>query len=142
MLASQARRYQFTAATPRNFNIRSSSVSIRLFLSHNRACVFPFAIACVHVRLLFPTTTFRLLQGFGTLLMEEAERIARDEHGSLKLAVISGAPLGNNSFSFVVFLGVSHLLSLFAGVGTRHYYRKLGYHLDGPYMSKWLWPAS
>lgn len=50
-------------------------------------------------------------QGFGTLLMEEAERIARQEHGSVKLAVI-------------------------AGVGTRHYYRKLGYSLDGPYMSK------
>jgi len=52
-------------------------------------------------------------QGFGTLLMEEAERIARDEHGSNKLAVI-------------------------AGVGTRYYYRKLGYELDGPYMSKSL----
>lgn len=50
-------------------------------------------------------------QGFGTLLMEEAERIAREEHGSTKLAVI-------------------------AGVGTRNYYRKLGYELDGPYMSK------
>ena len=25
-----------------------------------------------------------------------------------------------------------------AGVGTRHYYRKLGYELDGPYMSKML----
>ena len=50
-------------------------------------------------------------KGFGTLLMEEAERIARDEHGSTKLAVISG-------------------------VGTRNYYRKLGYELDGPYMSK------
>nr|XP_037271391.1 elongator complex protein 3-like [Rhipicephalus microplus] len=52
-------------------------------------------------------------QGFGTLLMEEAERIARNEHGSRKLAVISG-------------------------VGTRNYYRKLGYELDGPYMSKLL----
>ncbi|KAJ1856759.1 Elongator subunit, partial [Coemansia sp. RSA 486] len=52
-------------------------------------------------------------QGFGTLLMEEAERIAREEHGSVKLAVISG-------------------------VGTRHYYRRLGYELDGPYMSKML----
>jgi elongator complex protein 3 len=50
-------------------------------------------------------------QGYGTLLMEEAERIAREEHGSEKLLVI-------------------------AGVGTRHYYRKLGYELDGPYMSK------
>jgi elongator complex protein 3 len=50
-------------------------------------------------------------QGFGMLLMEEAERIAREEHGSQKLLVISG-------------------------VGTRHYYRKMGYELDGPYMSK------
>uniref|UniRef100_A0A8D9EE57 Elongator complex protein 3 n=1 Tax=Cacopsylla melanoneura TaxID=428564 RepID=A0A8D9EE57_9HEMI len=52
-------------------------------------------------------------QGFGTLLMEEAERIAREEHGSVKISVISG-------------------------VGTRNYYRKLGYELDGPYMSKSL----
>lgn len=29
-------------------------------------------------------------QGFGTLLMEEAERISREEHGSVKIAVISG----------------------------------------------------
>lgn len=52
-------------------------------------------------------------QGFGTLLMEEAERIALREHGSSKIAVISG-------------------------VGTRNYYRKFGYQLDGPYMSKLL----
>mmetsp|Transcript_14236 Transcript_14236/g.38587 ORF Transcript_14236/g.38587 Transcript_14236/m.38587 type:complete len:586 (-) Transcript_14236:641-2398(-) len=52
-------------------------------------------------------------QGYGTLLMEEAERIARFEHRSKKLAVISG-------------------------VGTRHYYRKLGYHLEGHYMVKVL----
>ncbi|KAK4296891.1 hypothetical protein Pmani_020300 [Petrolisthes manimaculis] len=52
-------------------------------------------------------------QGFGTLLMEEAERIAREEHGAHKISVISG-------------------------VGTRNYYRKLGYHLDGPYMTKML----
>lgn len=52
-------------------------------------------------------------QGFGTLLMEEAERIARDEHGSVKLAVISG-------------------------VGVRSYYARLGYHLEGPYMVKML----
>ncbi|KAM7395799.1 hypothetical protein PAMA_007202 [Pampus argenteus] len=50
-------------------------------------------------------------QGFGMMLMEEAERIARDEHGSCKLAVISG-------------------------VGTRNYYRKMGYELEGPYMVK------
>ena len=52
-------------------------------------------------------------QGYGTMLMEEAERIARDEHGSTKLAVI-------------------------AGVGTRNYYAKLGYWLEGPYMVKTL----
>ena len=52
-------------------------------------------------------------QGFGMLLMEEAERIAREEHGSNKISVISG-------------------------VGTRNYYRKLGYEIDGPYMSKVL----
>lgn len=45
--------------------------------------------------------------------MEEAERIALVEHGSSKMAVI-------------------------AGVGTRHYYRKLGYHLEGVYMVKSL----
>lgn len=52
-------------------------------------------------------------KGYGTLLMEEAERIAREEHFSDKISVISG-------------------------VGTRHYYRKLGYYLDGVYMSKML----
>ncbi|XP_071770340.2 elongator complex protein 3 [Centroberyx gerrardi] len=53
-------------------------------------------------------------QGFGMMLMEEAERIAREEHGSGKLAVISG-------------------------VGTRNYYRKMGYELEGPYMVKDLY---
>nr|XP_020668256.1 elongator complex protein 3 [Pogona vitticeps] len=52
-------------------------------------------------------------QGFGMLLMEEAERIAKEEHGSRKVAVISG-------------------------VGTRDYYRKIGYELEGPYMVKSL----
>jgi elongator complex protein 3 len=52
-------------------------------------------------------------QGYGTLLMEEAERIALNEHGSEKIAVISG-------------------------VGVRSYYEKLGYHLEGPYMVKGL----
>ncbi|XP_019392763.1 PREDICTED: elongator complex protein 3 [Crocodylus porosus] len=52
-------------------------------------------------------------QGFGMLLMEEAERIAKEEHGARKIAVISG-------------------------VGTRDYYRKIGYELEGPYMVKKL----
>ncbi|XP_021797860.1 elongator complex protein 3 isoform X2 [Papio anubis] len=55
-------------------------------------------------------------QGFGMLLMEEAERIAREEHGSGKIAVISER----------------------RGVGTRNYYRKIGYRLQGPYMVKML----
>lgn len=50
-------------------------------------------------------------KGFGMLLMEEAERIAVEEHRSSKVVVISG-------------------------VGTRHYYRKLGYRIEGPYMVK------
>ena len=62
------------------------------------------------------------------LLMEEAERIAREEHGSVKIAVISGYHSNSNVISF----------TLFPGVGTRNYYRKIGYELDGPYMSKKL----
>ena len=42
--------------------------------------------------------------------MEEAERIAREEHGSRKIAVISG-------------------------IGVRSYYARLGYTLEGPYMT-------
>ena len=49
------------------------------------------------------------------MLMEEAARIAAEEHGSRKISVISG-------------------------VGVRGYYAKLGYYLDGPYMSKDLEP--
>ncbi|XP_018575401.1 probable elongator complex protein 3 [Anoplophora glabripennis] len=52
-------------------------------------------------------------QGFGALLMNWAEQIAIKEHESVKIVVISG-------------------------VGTRNYYRKLGYELEGPYMVKSL----
>lgn len=52
-------------------------------------------------------------QGFGTLLIQEAERIATEEHKSTKMAIISG-------------------------IGTRDYYRKFGYILEGPYMVKYL----
>jgi len=48
-------------------------------------------------------------RGFGTLLMAEAARIATQEHGSTRVLVISG-------------------------VGTRHFYRRMGYSLHGPYM--------
>ncbi|TNJ29826.1 Histone acetyltransferase Elp3 [Giardia muris] len=54
-------------------------------------------------------------RGLGQLLVREAERIARLEHRSHKLAII-------------------------AGVGTREYYQRLGYALDGPYMSRVLEP--
>jgi hypothetical protein len=63
-----------------------------------------------------PPPTPPATQGYGTLLMREAESIATREHRSAKIAVISG-------------------------VGTRHYYRKLGYELEGPYMVKALQPV-
>lgn len=47
------------------------------------------------------TQVFIDFQGFGMLLMEEAERIARDEHGSVKIAVISGK-LTNSSRFFTI----------------------------------------
>ena len=51
--------------------------------------------------------------GLGRRLMNEAEKISREEFDARKLLVISA-------------------------VGTREYYKKLGYSLDGPYMSKQL----
>lgn len=50
-------------------------------------------------------------QGIGASLIEEAENIARNEHGSHDIAVISG-------------------------VGARNYYKKFGYELKAPYMVK------
>ncbi len=52
-------------------------------------------------------------KGLGKALVDEAERIAREEWGFDKILVISG-------------------------VGVRPYYRRLGYSRDGPYMSKKL----
>lgn len=52
-------------------------------------------------------------RGYGAKLLKEAERIAKDELGVKKIAVISA-------------------------VGTRQYYRKSGYAQDGPYVSKVL----
>jgi histone acetyltransferase (RNA polymerase elongator complex component) len=45
---------------------------------------------CERLLVTFPVAEIHHQKGFGTLLMEEAERIAREEHGSVKLAVISG----------------------------------------------------
>lgn len=50
-------------------------------------------------------------KGFGRALMEEAERIAAEEFDAKKIVVISA-------------------------LGTKEYYRKLGYESDGPYVSK------
>ena len=52
-------------------------------------------------------------QGIGKKLMMEAEKIAATDLSSDKLCVISA-------------------------VGTREYYRKLGYKINGPYMAKEL----
>ena len=51
--------------------------------------------------------------GLGRKLMDEAEKISKEGFDAKKLLVISA-------------------------VGTREYYKKLGYSLDGPYMSKQL----
>ena len=51
--------------------------------------------------------------GLGKRLMDEAEKISKEQFDTKKLLVISA-------------------------VGTREYYKKLGYTLDGPYMSKQL----
>ncbi len=50
-------------------------------------------------------------RGYGSKLLKEAEQISKDELGVKKIVVISA-------------------------VGTRQYYRKLGYNDDGPYVSK------
>lgn len=68
-------------------------------------------------------------QGIGTLLMEEAERIAREEHGSKKLAVISG--IGVRSYCECAEL--SRRFGL--GADSRFVDARLGFTLDGPYMS-------
>ncbi|MGD2106830.1 MAG: GNAT family N-acetyltransferase, partial [Nitrosopumilaceae archaeon] len=51
--------------------------------------------------------------GLGKKLMKEAEKISREEFDANRLLVISA-------------------------IGTREYYRKLGYSLYGPYMCKSL----
>ena len=51
--------------------------------------------------------------GLGKKLMDEAEKISKEDLDAKKILVISA-------------------------VGTREYYKKLGYSLDGPYMSKQL----
>ncbi len=57
-------------------------------------------------------TTFQH-KGYGRKLMEEAERIAKEEFSCKKVVVISG-------------------------IGVREYFRKLSYEREGPYMSKRL----
>ncbi|MGQ9513598.1 MAG: tRNA uridine(34) 5-carboxymethylaminomethyl modification radical SAM/GNAT enzyme Elp3 [Thermoproteota archaeon] len=52
-------------------------------------------------------------RGLGKMLMYEAERISEEDYDARKLIVT-------------------------AAVGTRQYYRSLGFSLDGPYMSKFL----
>ncbi len=52
-------------------------------------------------------------KGYGSELLKEAEKIAKEEFNKDKILVISG-------------------------IGVRDYYRKFGYHKDGPYMSKFI----
>ena len=52
-------------------------------------------------------------KGYGSILLNEAERISREDYEMKKILVISA-------------------------LGTKRYYRKFGYNYDGPYMSKKL----
>lgn len=52
-------------------------------------------------------------RGYGAQLLNEAEKIAKETFNKNKMLIISG-------------------------IGVRDYYRKLGYHKDGPYMSKFI----
>jgi len=52
-------------------------------------------------------------KGFGGRLLQEGERIAREEFRIGKMNILSG-------------------------IGARDYYRSFGYHLEGAYMVKWL----
>ena len=51
-------------------------------------------------------------KGIGKMLMEKAESIAKE----------------NNC----------KIITVTSGIGVREYYRKLGYHLDGSYMTKYV----
>jgi elongator complex protein 3 len=52
-------------------------------------------------------------KGYGGILLEEAERIAKEEYGLKKILVISA-------------------------LGTKEYYMRFGYEYDGVYMGKIL----
>jgi elongator complex protein 3 len=52
-------------------------------------------------------------KGYGRRLLAEAERIVYEEYGLNKMIIISA-------------------------IGVREYYRKFGYELEGPYVSKIL----
>ena len=41
-------------------------------------------------------------------------------------------------FALCLSLSLFRIVRCLTGVGTRHYYRKLGYELEGPYMVKTL----
>jgi len=52
-------------------------------------------------------------EGYGGILVTEAERISREEYGRKKILVTSA-------------------------LGTKQYYMRLGYSRDGPYMAKMI----
>ena len=56
------------------------------------------------LKMSFQLQSHYIFQGFGMLLMEEAERIAREEHGSHKIAVISGSVFCRNDRTALVLL--------------------------------------
>ncbi|MDW3654858.1 MAG: GNAT family N-acetyltransferase, partial [Nitrososphaeraceae archaeon] len=57
------------------------------------------------------TTTTSQHKGYGSRLLENAEKIVKNEFGLNSISIISA-------------------------IGTRQYYKKFGYKLNGPYVSK------
>lgn len=78
--------------------------------SHMHESLAVFFHAVLPCNCFYSAPFFLQYQGFGTLLMEESEKIAREEHGSVKIAVISGK---NGNFSYVRSLSLADNTSCF-----------------------------
>jgi len=91
--------------------VRIPKGSHRKEIDRNTAIVRELHVYGPAVRIGKDSERFSQHKGFGTRLLKEAERIAKEEFGKNKMVVISG-------------------------VGVREYYYKRGYKAEGPYVSK------
>ena len=102
-------------------------------------------IGLLRLRRCNPSTTFRPeLKSQTVLDCPGTVRLRKCRPGSFCVTPVNSSIKATGRFSWRKPNGspgmstVSEKLAVIAGVGTRHYYRKLGYQLDGPYMSKTL----